>query len=91
MVSSQFQHNADKWINLSVYFANAVYLILPYALFVIPWIWLGVKMRKKKIEHRNIYVKVIIVSFVLLGVGFVLPVIIEYVFTVLAIRSYYGM
>jgi len=28
---------------------------------------------------------------VLLGVGFVLPVIIEYVFTVLAIRSYYGM
>ncbi|MDO8512147.1 MAG: hypothetical protein Q7S57_02650 [bacterium] len=88
---SQFQHNSDKWVSLSIYFADVVYLILPYVLFLIPWVWLGVRMWKKKTTNRSTIIKVIVVSLFLLGIGFILPGIIEYVFAVLAIRSYYGM
>lgn len=88
---NQFTQNIDKWIAVEAVITGKIFVVLPFILFVVCWLWIiKDKIRGKTITNNRI-VKVLLVSLVIFVAGFFVPVVYDYAIAILGIRSYYGM
>jgi hypothetical protein len=88
----QFQNDIqDKYIVIFLELFDLFLIVLPYLMFLLPWLWVYGRKKKNKLITRSLVFVIFVLSIVLLIAGFYVPDVVDYLVAIIGIRSYYGM
>ena len=88
----QFQNDIqDKYIVIILELLDLLLMVLPYILFLLPWLWVYRRKKNNNLITRKLLFAIFVISIVFLVVGFYVPDVVDYLIAIIGIRSYYGM
>jgi len=88
---SQYTQSIDKRVAVFGLIMEKILFILPFIFFLIPWVWFLYKYKKGKDVGKKRIIITIIISIILMLIGFYLSDWYDYLVAIIGIRSYYGM